>query len=228
MSLNPFKKFTKFDYILWFSSLSTLLLTFILSRNNNILVIIATLIGVTGLVFWAKGHFVGHICSIVFAIFYGISSLTCFYYGEFITYVFMTLPMAVVNLISWIKNPYEDSNEVRVSKISHKKIIFVLLLSVVVTFVFYFILKAFNTNNLIISTISIGTSFVAISFSALRSPLYAVSYAINDVVLIILWIHMSKYDKSFVPFIISFSIFLVQDIYAFISWEKMKNRQNKN
>lgn len=70
--------------------------------------LIASLIGVPSLIFCAKGNPVGQILMIVFSILYGIISYGFAYYGEMITYLGMTLPMAVFSLVSWLRNPYED------------------------------------------------------------------------------------------------------------------------
>ena len=63
-----------------------------------------------------------------------------------------------------------------------KEIFVMFLLAAIVTVVFYFILKAFNTNNIIPSTISVTTSFVAAYLTYRRSPYFAIAYALNDIV----------------------------------------------
>lgn len=223
---NPFRNFTPLEWIIWISSLSILIITFIVSSQNNYLVMAATLIGVTGLIFLAKGNFFGHICTICFSILYGLSAISFHYYGEFITYVFMTLPMAIISLVTWIKNPYKDTDEVAIGSMSKFKFTLVILLTCGVTIVFFFILRAFNTNNLIFSNISIGTSFLAVALTAFRSPYYAIAYMANDIVLITLWSMASVSNPQYIPYIISFSIFLFQDFYSYISWQKMKKRQD--
>ena len=139
----------------------------------------------------------------------------------------MTLPLAVISLISWLRHPFEDSKEVKVGHMNLKKWLFVLAGTAAATVVFYFVLKAFNTNNLGFSTVSIATSFLAASLTAFRSHLYALAYAANDVVLIILWTFATMDDIRYLPMIVSFSIFLVQDIYGYVSWKRMKKRQIK-
>ncbi len=94
-----------------------------------------------------------------------------------------------------------------------------------VTAVFYFVLKYFNTANLIPSTISVTTSFVAVYFVFRRSPLYAVGYAANDVVLIVLWTMASFENVSYIPVAVCFAAFLANDIYGFINWQRMAKRQ---
>ena len=228
MKLNkPFKNLTRFEWVLWIVSVAVLLVTFIAGGESDPMIIAATLVGVTGLVFIARGDVWGHMCTIIFSILYSIVSVSFLYYGEFITYAFMTLPLAVISLISWLRHPFEDSKEVKVGHMNLKKWLFVLAGTVAATVVFYFVLKAFNTNNLGFSTVSIATSFLAASLTAFRSHLYALAYAANDVVLIILWSFATMDDIRYLPMIVSFSIFLVQDIYGYVSWKRMKKRQIK-
>ena len=84
-----------------------------------------------------------------------------------------------------------------------------------VTIIFYYILKAFNTTNLVPSTISVTTSFIAVYLTFRRNPYFALAYAANDIVLIILWILASATNISFFSVIICFVIFLINDIYEF-------------
>ena len=86
-------------------------------------------------------------------------------------------------------------------------------------------LTALNTANLIFSTISITTSFVASYLTFLRSPYYAIGYSANDVVLIILWILASVEDISYLPMVACFIMFLFNDLYGFYNWRRMQKRQ---
>ena len=85
---------------------------------------------------------------IIFSIVYGIISYSFAYYGEMITYLGMSGPMALFALIAWLRNPYKGKkSQVKVNRIERKEIAFMLALSVVVTILFYFILKYFGTAN---------------------------------------------------------------------------------
>lgn len=220
-------KLNKFDITLWITSLLVVAISYILS-SNDYLTLIASLIGVSALIFIAKGYILGQILTIIFSCFYGIISLYFKYYGELITYMFMTLPMAVFTLISWLKHPYKDSKEVEVNRLNIRQIILMIVLSIFVTGAFYFILKAFNTKNLIISTLSITTSFIAVFLSFFRSPYYAIGYCFNDIILIVLWILATIEKQSYFPMIVCFVMFLINDLYGFISWKKMQKRQLNN
>ncbi len=109
-----------------------------------------------------------------------------------------------------------------------KEIIFMMLLTAVITIIFYYILAAFHTANLIPSTISVTTSFLAVYLTFRRSAFFAVGYAANDIVLIILWILAAISDISYLSVAICFVMFLINDIYGFINWSRMQKRQEAN
>lgn len=223
--LSSFKSLTKFERGLWLTSVAVTFLSFFLSGGKDYLNLIASLIGVTALIFVSKGHVLGQLMTVVFALFYGVISFYFKYYGELITYVFMTAPMAIAATISWIKNPYKDSEEVKVSSVTKKQLLVMSVLAIIVTAIFYFILQALDTTNLIISTVSITTSFVASYLTYLRSPYYALGYSANDVVLIIMWILASVEDITYLPMVACFVMFLANDLYGFYNWQRMKKRQ---
>ena len=218
--------FTKFEIALWLVSIIATLVTFFIWDRVNYLQLCASLIGVTSLIFCAKGNPIGQVLMIVFGCLYGIISYTFKYYGEMITYLGMTVPMAVLALISWLRNPYKGNKaEVKTNRLKGKEIAFMFVLAIVVTIGFYFILKAFKTANLIPSTLSVTTSFIAVYLTFRRSPYYALAYAFNDIVLIVLWILATIKDKGYLSVIICFIIFLINDLYGFVSWLKMQKRQ---
>ena len=222
---NPFKDLTKFELGLWITSVVVILASFIISGGEDILTIIASLIGVTALIFVAKGYVLGQLLTVVFAIFYGIISFIFKYYGEMITYLCMTAPIAIMAVVSWIRNPYEGTKEVKVSHITKKQVYTMVIVAIVVTVVFYFILEWLGNANLLVSTISITTSFVASYLTYLRSPYYAVGYSANDIVLIILWIMATIESISYLPMVFCFVMFLANDLYGYYNWQRMRKRQ---
>lgn len=225
--LTALKNLTKFEKGLWLVSVSVITASFFISGSGDTLSLIASLVGVSSLIFLARGFAFGNVLMIIFSILYGIISFTFDYYGEVITYLCMTMPMAVVSLISWLRHPYKKSAEVEVSKLTRGKIFFTLVSSTVVTVAFYFILKALNTANLLPSTVSVFTSFAAAALTAFRCPYFALLYAANDLVLIILWVLASIEDISYLPMIICFLMFFINDSYGFICWRRMEKRQSK-
>lgn len=219
--------FTKTELYLWIYSVILIIISFVIFDRESYMTLTASLIGVTSLIFNAKGNPFGQLLMIIFSILYGIISYSFAYYGEMITYLGMTMPMAVLSLVSWLRNPYKgNKSEVSVNTVHKKEYIFMWILTLCVTVAFYYILKHFNTANIIPSTLSVTTSFAAVYLTFRRSPLYAIAYAANDIVLIVLWVMASFTDISYISVIICFIVFLVNDIYGYISWQKMKKRQS--
>lgn len=219
--------FTKGELVLWIISVTAIIVSFLIFDRENFLTLIASLIGVTSLFFCAKGNPFGQILIIFFSVFYGIISFTFAYYGEMITYLGMTAPMAVISLVSWLKNPYNDNkSEVKVNRLKLSDIIIMIVLSAIVTLIFYYILDMLHTSNMVFSAISVTTSFIAVYLTFRRSPFYAIGYALNDIVLVIMWTLASFADISYISVVVCFVIFLANDIYGFISWNKMQKRQN--
>ena len=221
-----FAYFSKMEIILWSVSVIFIILSFCIFDRESYLTLIASLIGVTSLVFNAKGNPIGQALMIAFSLIYGVISYAFSYYGEMITYMGMTMPMALVALIFWLKNPYKGNRaEVKVNSIGKTERVFMWFLTVFVTVLFYFILEYFNTANVIPSTISITTSFLAVYLTFRRCPTFALAYAANDVVLIVLWVMASALDIRYISVVVCFVAFLFNDIYGYINWQRMKKRQ---
>lgn len=219
--------FSKVELALWAGSVAAVLAAFLMFDRSSWITLAASLIGVTSLIFAAKGHPAAQAMAIVFALLYGWISWGFAYYGEMITYLGMSMPMAVFSLISWIRHPSDKKDEVKVNHLKAPEYVFMAVLTIAVTVGFYFILKHFNTANLIPSTISVTTSFAAVYFVFRRSQLYAVAYAANDVVLVVLWVMAAAEDVRYISVVVCFLAFLVNDIYGFINWRKMARAQEK-
>ena len=114
------------------------------------------------------------------------------------------------------------------NQISKVETVFMCVGTAVVTVIFFYILKLFATANLLPSTLSVTTSFLAVYLTFRRSPYFALAYAANDMVLILLWILASLDDRRYVSVVVCFGAFLANDIYGFISWRKMEKRQAEN
>lgn len=222
---NPFRLLSRFEIVLWSLSALTVLFSYLLSPDKDILSLIASLIGVSALIFVAKGLVFGQVLIVIFSVFYGMISFYFKYYGEMITYLFMSAPAALFAIFSWIKNPYGETSEVKVRNMRRRDWVSVTLIAAVATVVFYFLLGYFGTQNLIFSTLSVATSVFASILTYLRSPYYALAYSVNDLVLIVLWALAAAEDISYLPMIACFVAFLANDLYGFYNWSRMRRRQ---
>lgn len=223
---NPIKSITKKEWIIWVCSVLIIGISNLVTGNVNILMLLAAWIGVTSLILAAKGNVWAQILMVVFSVLYAIISWQFRYWGEMITYLGMTLPMAVWSTITWLKNPSENGKEVAIQALNKRHVAALLISGSVVTVFFYYILRLLDTPNIILSTVSIATSFLAAALTMLRSSYYALGYAANDIVLIALWILASFENPVYVPVVINFVIFLFNDMYGFICWKKREHRIN--
>ena len=220
--------FSREEKLLWISSVSLIVLSFCMFDRENYMTLVASLVGVTSLIFNAKGNPVGQLLMVIFSLLYGVISYSFSYYGEMATYLGMTMPMAVFALVAWLKNPFNGNKaEVAVNRISRREKAFMWGLTVVVTVLFYFILEFFGTANIVPSTLSVTTSFVAVYLTFRRSAYFAVAYAANDLVLILLWMLASVQDVRYISVVVCFVAFFVNDVYGFLSWRKMEQRQSR-
>lgn len=221
-----FTYFSKFEWGILLGSYLLIALSFFLFDRENALGILAPILGVSAIMLGAKGNFIGQILMIIFSIFYAIVSFREAYYGEVITYACMTLPMSVYAIVCWLRNPFRgQKTQVKVGRVTRREAGFLFLLTAAVTLIFYFILGAMGTADLFVSTVSVSTSFAAVYLTARRSPFFAIAYAANDLVLIILWIIASLRDASSLSIVACFAAFLLNDGYEFFSWRHMERRQ---
>ena len=219
--------FSREEQRLWIGSVILIVLSFGVFDRANYMTLVASLVGVTSLIFNAKGNPFGQFLMVIFSLLYGIISYSFSYYGEMVTYLGMTMPMAVFALVSWLRNPFQGNKaEVEVNRISRVESIFMWALTVVVTTVFYYILAFFGTANIVPSTLSVTTSFVAVYLNFRRSAYFAVAYAANDLILILLWVLASLQDARYVSVVVCFVAFFANDVYGFLNWRKMEKRQN--
>jgi len=218
-------KLTKAEFAIWFISAALVLAVGFLPGGDGFSTA-ASLLGITSLLYNAKGHPVGQLLMVLFSLMYGWISCTFRYYGEMITYLGMTLPMAVLALIAWIRHPYQGNRaEVAVNRIGRGEWLALIPLSLCVTALFYWILRELGNENLHLSTLSVLTSFVAAYLTFRRSAFFALAYAANDVVLIGLWALAALSDPSYWSVAACFSVFLANDLYGFFRWRRMERAQ---
>ncbi len=222
---NPFCVLNKADWVLYLSSLVVVLVANLVGQIK-LLNLISTIIGVTALIFIAKGNVFGQVCSVVFCFLYSVQSYHEKYYGEIVISMVMTLPLAIFSIVTWIKNPYKKGEPVvKICVLKVKERVFLCVCAFAVSCAFYFILKALGTESLIVSTISVFTSFLASYLMLRRNSFYAVAYMFNDVVLIVLWVIATINDLSNASILACFSTFLFNDLYGFIGWRMREKEQ---
>lgn len=228
MLKNLFKDFEIKEWVLYLVSLIVVVGANLLSDEIDVVNVIASIFGVTMLIFIAKGKVFGQVLAVIFGLLYSISALRISYYSEIITYLGMSVPIAVFSIITWLKNPSGNNDgAVKIRKFTVKEFLLLMVFALVVTIGFYFILKVLNTPNLVVATISIATSFSASYLMLRRISYYAIAYSLNDIVLIVLWIIASVNNLENLTFVACFFMFLFNDLYAFVRWKLRESEQTK-
>ena len=226
---NFFKNWNLFEICFLIGSLLALVLCFVFSADKNVFSFVASLIGVLSVITVAKGLVIAPFIDIVYNVLYAIISIFQGYYGELIIYTLIMIPISVMAIISWRKNRNKDNKDiVEVNTIGLKEYIYLAIVTIVASVGFYFLLKALNTNEIVVSLLAFITSTVASYLMLRRSSYYALGFILNDAALIVLWaIVVVNSGMGYLPTVISFCVFLVNDIYGFIHWKVSESKQYK-
>lgn len=219
-----FKGWTKFEKV--FLLLGTLIAIILTPLFKGTVIDL----GYTLLYFWtalllAKGKYSCYIIGIISTFFYAFVSYSNSYYGEVIIAMCCTLPLMIVGLINWIKNQ-DNTNTVIIKELTKKELIIVLFSQAIMFIGYYYLLKIFNTNNLLVSTFSIVASIIATYLTARRSEYGFIGFIINDIILITLWvIPVISGNLNIIPVLLCPILLLINDIYGAYNWKKIKQKQ---
>lgn len=230
MARKILKYFTPFEWALWLGGMAAIAAGFFIGEDKNLLSLFSSLFGVTLIIFNAKGNVWGQVFAICFSVLYGILSYTKAYYGEMIIYFALMTPIHIASIVIWLKNLNKDAKrlEVKINSLSALEYGIAAVFTAAATVAFYFILQALNTDNLIISTISLVTSLAAAYLMLRRCEYFSICFVLNDIILIIMWsLKLSTDGISVLPSVLCFSIFLINDAYCYLSWRKIKYRQRE-
>lgn len=163
-----FKNWSKFEIILLISSIVLIVFSEIISKSE-ILTVCTSISGILCALLMAKGKVLSQVVGLVEIVLYTILSYKNEYYGEVIIYITVQLPLYIMGIISWIKNKNEETETVNKNEIHKIEWILLFFVNIVVFVALYYILKYFNTKQLIVSTISMITSLSATYLLARRS-----------------------------------------------------------
>ena len=219
------KEWTIFEKILLFGSIiviSSVGLVF----KADLLTTACSIIGINTALLLAKGKNLGQLMGILITLLYSILSFKNKYYGEVLIYVFLMLPMFVVGTFSWIKHQNKKTNSVEINNIKAKEWIIVSIIFIGVFIGIYYVLKAFNTNELIVSTASVLASLFAVYLQVRRSKYSFSFYIVNDIILFILWgTPVFKGNYTLIPMLLNPVFNFINDLYGFYYWRKTEKIQ---
>lgn len=221
-----FKDWNKFEISFLICGLLASITSAIMFNGTIIDTIYTSLYLITALLM-SKGKVESYFVGFVSVFFYGIVSYNQGYYGELIITVFLTFPIMIIGIISWLRHQ-DKEDTVIISSLSKKEITIVLLSQLVLFWIYYFLLKLFNTDLLVISTISVVTSVLASYFEARRSELSLFCYIANDLVIITLWlIPIINGQTELISVLVGPVLLLINDIYGSYNWSGLKKKQKE-
>ena len=219
------KDWNKSEKILLFGSIILVSLVAIIFKSD-LLTTICSIEGIITVLLLAKGKNLGQVFGVIITILYSIVSFRNKFYGEVIIYIVLMLPMYIICIISWARHQNKKTNTVDVNKIDSKECFLVFITSVVVFIGIYFLLKSFNTNELIVSTISVVASLFAVYLQIRRSRFSFYFYIINDLILIVLWgIPVILGNLLILPMVFNPIINLINDSYGVYNWKRLEKEQ---
>ena len=221
-----FKDWTNFEKVLLFGSIIIVGLVGILFKSD-LLTISCSIVGIITALLLAKGKNLGQVFGLLITILYSIVSFKNKYYGEVLIYALLMLPMYIIGIITWINHKNEKTNSVEINTINKEEWVIVSIVFVGVFICIYYLLKTFNTNELVVSTISVLASLFAVYLQIRRSKYSFSFYMVNDIILMFLW-GMPVVRGSYIlfPMLLNPTINLINDAYGFYNWKKTEKIQN--
>ncbi len=222
-----FNDWTKFELSFLIIGILASILSSVIFNGNIIDTLYTSSYLITALLM-AKGKVECYFVGFVSVFFYGIVSYNQGYYGELLITIFLTFPIMIIGIISWLRHQDKEDDVVIISSLSKKEIIISLSSQLILFWIYYFILQIFNTDLLIISSLSVVTSVLASYFEARRSELSLFCYVANDIVIITLWlIPIINGKTELISVLVGPILLLINDIYGSINWRKLKKEQKE-
>lgn len=205
-----------------------LLITYVIAylTKTSIISTVCSTCSIFNAVLMAKGCIWSYFFALVESITYIILSFNLRYYSEVVVNLFGLLPLTIYGLISWLKNQNEKTNAVNINTLSKKEVIIVIMSQVIMSFGYYQLLKYFNNDMLIVSTINLAFTILGVYFASRSSIMTYVIYIINCITKSLLWIApiLNGNFESITVFI-SCLLYLVCDVYGLYNWTRLKKIQ---
>lgn len=221
------KDWNKLEKVLLFGSIALVSLVAVVFKSDILSTFCSILCIITALLV-AKGKNLGQVLGVIITVVYSIVSFRNGFYGEIIIYVFMMLPMYIIGIVSWMRHQNKKTNTVEVNTIGKKEWLLVSLISIGAFMGIYFLLKSFDTNELVVSTVSVVASLFAIYLQIRRSRFSFYFYIINDLILIVLWgIPVIAGNLLVLPMVFNPAINLINDSYGVYNWKRLEKKQTK-
>ena len=222
-----FSDWTKFELSFLIFGLLVSILSTVFFSGSIIDCLYTSLYFVTALL-TSKGKVECFFVGFMSVFFYAYISYNQGYYGELLITAFLTFPIMIIGIVSWLRHQDKDENVVLISTLSKKELIISIVLQIPLFFIYYLILKMFNTKLLLLSTMSVVASVLATYYEARRNELALPCYIANDIFIISLWlVPVLQGETVLISVLVGPCLLLLNDIYGTYNWRRLKKHQKE-
>ena len=221
-----FIKLFKWYELVYYGIICVILLTLGLVFHSSWVIIVNALLITTSFLL-SKAIVLGNVVGLVQVAFYIYISFQNKYYGEIISCALTSIPIYIATFITWIRN--KDNGQIKINnRFGYKELILTIAIIFCLSFGFYYLLRAFNTANLIISTVSLCLGCFKGYLQIRRSELNFVFSLINRVITFVLWLCIVlEGSLGYIPTVVTYAMYFTLDVFGLIVWLKLKKKQKK-
>lgn len=229
--MNKLKEFFKqikwYEYLIIASFCVSVLIVGILF-GSTAMIIVDSILGITYIFLNAKGFLIANLFGLTRNILYAIICINNRYYGEVVVCC-VSIVVIIITFITWYKNRANNSINLKIGKaMSWQNYLILFACMAVVPVGIYFMLKAFNTQNLIISTLSVTLNLGANILLAKRLESNFYVFMANNIMCFVLWLLIVlKGEMSYIPTLINIIVFFTLNIFGVINWNRLKKQQRQ-
>ena len=223
--INILKKLNLFEWILITGIITLNIILFIITKEINLIGMIASITGVISAVITAKGHISCYYWTIINIFAYGVVCFQTKIYGEVILDIIYHLPMQFVGIYIWKKHTNKD-NIVKTRGMKIKQIAFVTLISIVGILGFGMFLKLINGYLPFFDSAVNVLVIVAVYLSVKRFKEVWIIYIAVNIISICMWtIALIDNELNSLVMILMFVFYLANAVYGYINWTKLERNQ---
>lgn len=180
-------------------------------------------------VYNAKGKMIVFVFTIVETLAYCVLSWQQKYYSEVFINVCIHMPITIWSIINWSRNQNKKTETITVVTQTRKQLIMAVGSQVLLSFVYYYFFKMVGNEMLLVSTINMALTILALYFNAIMSEYTFVCFLASAAFKSTLWIApILKGDLSSVPVLVGSIMYIVIDAYGLYNWRKLKKEQNQS
>jgi len=227
---NFFYGWNWFEYLILAAAI-ILPLTLGLILDSFPLDIVTSILFPISILLLAKAKVEGYFLSLVAYALYIIVVVDARLFGEVITIATLSIPTSTAAIVTWLRNRRNDDKQGKVTKIQRtgwKEFTLLTVSQLVMGVGYYFLLRAFDTELLVLSTITLAVGLMGNWLYIRRSIWGPYVYLVYGFLVLTMWSIIVADGATYMAVIIAMqSIIIITDIYAMFNWRRLMKNQTK-